>query len=1007
MTPHDFFHRTCVDLVDTAAEGRLPTIYSRDKEAYEVLSLLRARRSVLLCGQPGVGKTAIINRVAALLAEERTRDSLRIFSVTTAQIIATAQGYIGQWQSQLHSVLDGVRAEEGVLYYCDIWLSLGAGRTSNSEDNVWDAMAPLVERQELTLLCECQPEVVRTLQRRAPGMLDRFFRLDVRPLDDEQTLAVLLSHARKISEGLPMEERWGEDATRRVREVTDRFQPYRAQPGKGIALMDRVVHYRREKLRRGEDEPITPYLVERVFSVYSGLPLFVLSDQEPLSRNQAFLFFKEHIVGQEQAIAPLVEAIALYKAGLNDPRRPIASFLFVGPTGVGKTELARTLARYLFGSPDRLLRLDMSEYRDFHGYQVLVGDPARPDERALLCDPMREQPFQVVLLDEFEKGHPNIADLLLQVLDAGRLTTPRGEVIDFTNAILILTSNLGADLRKGLVGLRPDRESERGHLIEGALRDVLRPEFLNRLDRVVQFRSLSADDLRLVARRELQLISSRPGIRGRRVTLDVDDQVLDKIVAEEVDPKQGARGLRRALERRVAVPVALALIERPRGDWERGATERLRVRLDASKGVVVEIFGDDDEQGAGPGSGQGPGQARGKRHSKVSGAPPERVLLSGDDTRLRMTPAQALLRLTELRQVLTALCSFYGLDARRVELEQMAQEHARPGFWSDAARATREFARYNRLSFQVRRLERLDDRLTELEQQAEDLRRDAAGAGTGAGGRRRVPLIDAIAETAERVEEADLELRRFCLEGEDDEADALLRLLPEVDGHGHAEPEALKAAAQLWEMYAGWAGQGPRRAELLYAPAAGGIETPMLVGVVTGPLAFGYLRREAGQHRFRLRRGGPDGPGHAVLIRAQVYPVLMEGEAPLAPREVLQQAYALKLTVDDAHGLQRRVRSAVLSHTADGHALAVQNERDLAENRLLLRRLHAAVDAFPAGGRAPTDDPLVRTYEMAGQPLIKDNATGYVSGRARDILGGDLDEMLRLRVRQIDLGPQP
>src|SRR5947208_1109930 len=154
MSALDFFHRTCIDLVDAATEERLPTIYSRDEEAGEALSLLKARRSVLLVGPPGVGKTAVVNRVSALLAEERPRSSMRIYSVTTAQIIATAQGYIGQWQAQLQSVLDGVRADEGVLYYCDIWLSLGAGRTTNSEDNIWDAMASLIERNELTLLCE-------------------------------------------------------------------------------------------------------------------------------------------------------------------------------------------------------------------------------------------------------------------------------------------------------------------------------------------------------------------------------------------------------------------------------------------------------------------------------------------------------------------------------------------------------------------------------------------------------------------------------------------------------------------------------------------------------------------------------------------------------------------------------------------------------------------------------------------------------------------------------------
>lgn len=556
-------------------------------------------------------------------------------------------------------------------------------------------------------------------------------------------------------------------------------------------------------------------------------------------------------------------------------------------------------------------------------------------------------------------------------------------VIDFTSTILILTSNLGSDLRRGQIGPRPGTEDERGALIEGALKDALRPEFLNRLDRVVQFRPLSDDDLRQVARRELQMISERRGIRGRRVTLEVDDAVIDKIIAEEVDRKQGARGLRRALERRVAVPVALALVERA---GQPGKTERLRVRLEPElhRGVQVEVYSDDDKGG--------------KRKGRST---LEEVRLEGDDSRLRLTPAQALARLGELAQSLSALAADYGLEARRQELEQMAQEHARPGFWTDAARAAREFARYNRLSFQVRRLERLQERLQELQRQSQGLK-DSAG---GAGGRRRAPLIDAIAELSARLEEADLELRHFNLDGDHDEADALLRLRPEVPGEHnrehHAEEE-MKVTRQLWEMYAAWAQRGPRRAELLYLPAKGGLETPLLIGVVSGPLAFGYLRRETGLHRFRLRRGGADGPGLSVLVRAQVYPVQLEGETGLAPREALSQSLALKLTVDEAAG-PRRVRSAVLGHSADGQVLAVQNERDVTENRALARRLLFAIDAFPDGGRPVSGDPLVRSYERAGNPVVKDTATGFSTGRVKDVMAGELDEILRLRVRQLSV----
>jgi ATP-dependent Clp protease ATP-binding subunit ClpA len=953
-----FFDRTCVDLVQAACGPGVRETWGRDEEARRVVALLREKRSVLLVGPPGVGKTAIVNRVAALIAAEAPDWPKGLYAVSSASIIATAQGYIGQWQAQLQLVIDGVRARDAALFYSDIWVTPGAGRTSGSSDNIWDALEPLLAQRQLTLLCECQPDVARAMERRMPGMLDRFVRIDVRVFDEEQARAVLRGCARASASGAPEGEQWSDDSLARVQELTDRFQPYRAQPGKGLALIDRVVHYRREKLRRGEDEAISPALVERVFSVYSGLPLFVLSDQTPLRKSEASDFFRSHVIGQDQAIAPIVEAIALYKAGLNDPRRPIASFLFVGPTGVGKTELARTLAKYLFGSPDRLLRLDMSEYRDYHGFQMLVGDPKRPEERARLCDPVREQPFQVVLLDEFEKGHSNISDLLLQVFDAGRLTTPDGVVVDFSSTIVILTSNLGSDLRRGQIGLRSGVTDERAELIDAALESAFRPEFLNRLDRIVHFRALVDDDLRRVARRELGLLAERRGLRGRRVTLDVDDSVIDQVV-RDLDRKYGARGLRRMLERRVAIPVALALAERAS---TRSGSERVRVRLDDAGAIAVEVFADEPE-------------ARPRKAPQ----PPRVTWLTGEESGLRLTPSQARERLQQLRAELDALMQHVRIEDRRRDLERMAEEHAHPDFWSKPETAAAAFEQYDRLLFQVRRLDRLVERTGDLDQQL------AAGRGSAA-------VIDAIADLAARVEEADLELRHFGQPGAQDDADALVRLRPELGD----DPAAVALVMQnLWDIYAGWASSGTRKAELLYVAAEGGIATPLLVGAVSGPLAFGYLRREAGQHRFRLRT-----EDQTVVVRAEVYPAApFDAAAPMAPREVVQQSFALKLALADG----QRIRSAVIGRGADGQLLPLQNDRDLSENRLICRRLVASIDAFPGGGRAFTTDPLVRTYDFGPQPRVKDHATDHTTGRLKDVLEGDIDVLLRQRIRRLPL----
>ena len=975
----DFFAETCADLVRAVRERRVREAWGRDEVARQVLDFLRERRSVLLVGAPGIGKTAIVNRVAALIDAEHPEYPKGLFSIGSRQIVATPQGYLGQWQAQLQQVIEGVQRRDAALFYSDIWVTPGSGQTVNTSDNIWDALEPLIARREVTLLCECQPAVARSMEARTPGMLERFVRIDVRAFDEQQARAVLRAAGKAGAPGDAPSEPWGEESISRAQELTDRFQPYRAQPGKGLALMERVVHYRREKLRRGEDEPVSPALVERVFSVYSGLPLFVLSDQAPLRKAEAIGFFRERVIGQDQAIGPVVDAIALYKAGLNDPRRPIASFLFVGPTGVGKTELARTLAEYLFGSADRLLRLDMSEYRDYHGFEMLVGDPKRPGERARLCDPVREQPFQVVLFDELEKGHANVSDLLLQVLDAGRLTTPDGVVVDFSSTIVILTSNLGSDLRRGQIGLRADGGDARAALIEGALENAFRPEFLNRLDRIVHFRPLDDDNLRRVARRELELLTQRRGIRGRRLTLEVDDAVIDEILRADLDRKYGARGLRRLLERRIAVPVALALADRP-PQPSGGGGERLRVHLDDARSIVVDVFAD-------------PGEAP---RARKAPHPPRATWLIGEESGLRLTPAQARERLARLRRDLEALALHFGIDDRRRELEAMAEEHARPDFWSAAGPAALAFERYDRLSFQVRRLDRLVARTGELERQL-------GAAGTGAaGGRKSAEVIDAIADLAGRVEEADLELRYFGPSNGRDQDDAIVRLRPELGDDPAAVALALR---QLWGMYASWARSGRRQAEALYLPAEGGIVTPLIVGAVRGPLAFGYLRRETGQHRFRTRHRDDPGRADTVVIRADVYPGSpLDPEAPIAGREVVQQSVALKLAIRDREGVQR-VRSAVAAHCADGQAVPVQNERDLTENRLICRRIVAAIDGFPAGARPFTTDPLVRTYELGPQPRVKDHATGHATGRLKDVLEGDIDALLRQRVRQLRSPP--
>ena len=362
--------------------------------------------------------------------------------------------YLGEWQSKVTALFQAAAKSKSLLYFTDIWNLPSAGRASNRQDTVWDAMRPRLQNRELQVVGEVNEEQLLALKA-LPGFATPFDVIEVPPLTAEQVASLVRTEAARLS--LDMQA----PAAARLLELCSQFLPATDGPGPALHLMEHVRNYRNEKRAIGEDEPVSPAFVEKVFSVYSGLPRFIVCRDEVRPVGAIRDWFRTRIVGQRDAIDAVVQMIALYKAGLHDARRPIGSMMFVGPTGVGKTELARALAAYLFGSEKRLLRFDLSEFKDYHSFEMLIGDPDHPDRPARLVDPVRAQPFQVVLLDEIEKAHANVWDLLLQVLDDGRLTPARGASVNFRNTIIIATANVGAaEMRRRPVGFTGAGSSE-------------------------------------------------------------------------------------------------------------------------------------------------------------------------------------------------------------------------------------------------------------------------------------------------------------------------------------------------------------------------------------------------------------------------------------------------------------------------------------------------------------------------------------------------------------------
>ncbi len=531
------------------AHGFSETAWEQGALVDEIAARLARGGNLLLVGEHGVGKSVVIAD-AIRKAHRATlgRDDPPTFWRSNSERLVGRAKYLGEWQALCDQAIQWLDVSRGVLWVTDFLNLLQVGG-EGPEESMAAYLLPALRRGTLRLVGEASPGEIEAARRRLPAFVDCFEPMALPEMDGQRARRVLELFAAQAKGAQQVEiERAALDAGYRL---LHRYVRYERFPGKAMRFFGECV---REALADGQ-AVVTETRAITQFARFTGLPERFLRDDQPLDDAEVQAFFAGQLFGQDAAIRQLKDVVYLFKSGLNDPAKPIATLLFAGPTGVGKTAAAQALASYFYGAGsgvDPLFRVDMSEFQ--HAFQIarLIGTGKRPGK---LVEHVRQRPFSVVLLDEIEKADASVFDMLLGVLDEGRLRDSHGRVADFRGSLIVMTTNLG--VRHG--GSAGFATAESGDDATHAIRQFFRPEFFNRIDRLVHFAPLGRDAIAAIARKELQSVERREGLLRRGLSLRISPAVVDFVALAGFSPRYGARPLQRAVEQHVVASIARAL----------------------------------------------------------------------------------------------------------------------------------------------------------------------------------------------------------------------------------------------------------------------------------------------------------------------------------------------------------------------------------------------------------------------------------------------------------------
>ncbi len=645
------------DLTSKAEEKKLDPVIGRQMEIERVIQILarRTKNNPALIGEPGVGKTAIVEGLAQRIVDGDVPAPLmnkRLLQLDVGSLVAGTM-YRGQFEERLKRVIDELKQSGAILFIDEVHMLVGAGAAGSSVDAA-NILKPALSRGELQVIGATTMDEYRKHIESDAALERRFQPITVDEPSEEETIEILkgIRGAYEEHHHLVISD----EALEAAAHLSSRYVTERFLPDKAIDLIDesssRVRMYKSEaakeskdlfgqlrqarqnrslaqeegngedvkeweerevelgeqieRLRTGWDRATSPVVsaedIAEVVSMWTGVPLMQLAEEESHRLLKMEEELRKGIIGQEDAIVAISRAVRRARAGLKDPKRPIGSFMFLGPTGVGKTELTKTLAKFMFGSEEAAIQLDMSEFMERHTASRLVGAPPGYigyEEAGQLTEALRRRPYSIVVFDEVEKAHPEVHNMLLQIMEEGHLSDAKGRKVDFRNAIIVMTSNIGADMIKkqsslGFALKRDEATEERlsyedmRKKLNDSLKRAFRPEFINRLDTVVIFRSLSKEDIQKIVTLELDKVSER--LTDQALVLTATPEALNALGEMGYDADFGARPLRRIIQQKVEDPLSDKLLS---GEFQTG--DSILVTINPEGEVVLEREDDKEE----------------------------------------------------------------------------------------------------------------------------------------------------------------------------------------------------------------------------------------------------------------------------------------------------------------------------------------------------------------------------------------------------------------------------